>query len=127
MSRTTRTAIAAAIAAALLTGLLVGTLSMASADDAGDTRATATIYKRTIVEPCNLEFCTPDPPIVRCKAGDYATGGAAWLTTQPNGAHRFLANRPWLKKGNPRGWRADLSDPVTSGHTIYVQVVCISP
>ena len=117
---------ASAIAAAVLAALLVGSISIAGAEDSADGRSvTVGYYDRTTSYVCSSDIgCFPGKIKVKCKAGDRATGGAAWYINHPGGARSDRESRPYISKhGNPRGW---LSDDIfiDKNDEVKVKVIC---
>ena len=126
MSKTTKSSIVSALVAALLTTLLVGTFSIAGADEPADARTTTIgYYLRGTTYACTGDvMCFTPEIVIRCKAGDFATGGSAWLTDNPAGQAGTFQSRPWRKNGAARGWVADPGVGIGPGDHVDVQVIC---
>ena len=115
--------ISALIVMAVLAAGLVATVA-ATADEP-DPRATTGYYIRTEVYTCTSDIICFHPEIViRCKAGDYAMGGAGWETEQPSGIIGDYQSRPWRKKGAARGWMIDEGGNTGPDDQLTVQVIC---
>jgi hypothetical protein len=126
MSRAIKTSISGAIVAALFAGLLVGSLSTATAEEPQGDLGLLDTYTRGKTYTCTSDiFCIPGEIIIRCKAGDYATGGAAWRIDNPGGFAVDYQSRPWRKNGGSRGWMTDGADDIGPDDRVRVEVICI--
>jgi len=124
MSRATRATAVAAAVAALFAALLVGTFSTAGAEPEGDL-GSLDIYTRGTTYTCTSDvLCFAPVVLIRCKPGDYATGGAAWYIDNPSGDTSAVQSRPWRKNGASRGWMNDSQDAVQPDDQIRVEVIC---
>jgi len=117
------------IVVAALVAALIGTISIAGADDAAeaaDTRTTTIgYYLRGTTYACTGDvMCFTPEIVIRCKAGDFAMGGSAWLTDNPAGQSGTFQSRPWRKNGAARGWVADPGVGIGPGDHVDVQVIC---
>lgn len=119
--------ITSSLVAAALVAALLGTVSIAGADEPADTRATTTVgfYLRGTTYTCTGDVaCFPPDVIIRCKAGDFATGGAAWTTDNPTVQISVPVSRPWRKNGAARGWVVPSGYGVGPDDTVDAQVIC---
>ena len=127
MSKTTKSSIVSALVAALLATLLVGTFSIAGADEPADARTTTIgYYIRGKTYVCTSDIlCFHPEVVIRCKAGDFATGGAAWMMPDfPSNYKEDYLSRPWRKNGAARGWMIDTGGSIGPDDRLDVQVIC---
>jgi len=105
---------------------LAGGRNIAGADEPADTRTTTIgYYLRGKTFVCTSDIlCFHPEVVIRCKAGDFATGGAAWMTDFPDPDKLDYQSRPWRKNGAARGWMIDTGGSIGPDDHLDVQVIC---